>query len=56
MYDYSGAQLQLIGKKQGGTVTVDPAAPAALREALALVPQGASGHSLGPQPWATGGA
>jgi hypothetical protein len=47
MYDNSGARPRLIGKKQDGTVTVDPAAPAALREALGLVPQG----GLGPQLW-----
>jgi hypothetical protein len=49
MYDNSGARPRLIGKKQDGTVTVDPAAPAALRQALGLVPQGALGRSLGPQ-------
>jgi predicted ABC-type ATPase len=40
MYGNSGARPRLIDKKQGGTVTVDPAAPGALRKALGLVPQG----------------
>jgi predicted ABC-type ATPase len=39
LFDNSGAVPRLIGRKQDGTILVDPDAPAALREALGLPTQ-----------------
>jgi hypothetical protein len=36
MFDNSGPRPRLIGKKQGGMVTIDTDAPTALRQALGL--------------------
>lgn len=40
LFDNSGARPQLIGRKQSGSVLIDPDAPLALRQALGLAPRG----------------
>jgi predicted ABC-type ATPase len=43
LFDNSGAVPRLVGQKRQGSVTVDPSAPSALREALGLASQDAQG-------------
>lgn len=38
LFDNSGAVPQLIGRKQGGQILIDPRAPVALRETLNVLP------------------